>query len=230
MRSVMDEAIRDCGEPEPRDFTFRSTWISSIRSDAPGVGTPVRGGVTYREAHLAMEMICDSGRMVSMEVVEVNPVIDEANRTAILAVELILSAMGKKDSVTMKTRVAVVYGGRSGEHEVSLRLGRVGDRCDGPGALRSRALCDLEGRPLEPRSDSARARRESRDRCRVSPCCTEPSAKTAPCRACSSSPICLTSAPNVMASAVSMDKDVMKRLCRDRGLPVVEYTSWSRVE
>jgi arginase len=63
---------------------------------APGVGTPVRGGVTYREAHLAMEVICDSGDMVSMEVVEVNPVIDEVNRTAELAVELILSALGKK--------------------------------------------------------------------------------------------------------------------------------------
>jgi arginase len=63
---------------------------------APGVGTPVRGGATYREAHLAMEMICDSGKMLSMEVVEVNPVIDEVNRTAELAVELILSALGKK--------------------------------------------------------------------------------------------------------------------------------------
>ncbi len=63
---------------------------------APGVGTPVRGGATYREAHLAMEMICDSGRMLSMEVVEVNPVIDQYNRTAELAVELILSALGKK--------------------------------------------------------------------------------------------------------------------------------------
>lgn len=63
---------------------------------APGVGTPVRGGATYREAHLAMEVICDSGRMISMEVVEVNPVIDEVNLTADLAVELILSAMGKK--------------------------------------------------------------------------------------------------------------------------------------
>jgi arginase len=65
-------------------------------SHAPGVGTPVRGGATYREAHLAMEMINDSGAMVSMEAVEVNPVLDEANRTADLAVELILSAMGKK--------------------------------------------------------------------------------------------------------------------------------------
>jgi arginase len=65
-------------------------------SDAPGVGTPVRGGVTYREAHLAMEMIADSEAMVSMEVVEINPVIDEHNRTALLGVELVLSALGKK--------------------------------------------------------------------------------------------------------------------------------------
>ncbi|MFL6353801.1 MAG: arginase [Bryobacteraceae bacterium] len=64
--------------------------------EAPGVGTPVRGGMTYREAHLAMETICDCSRMMSMEVVEVNPVLDEANRTALLAVELVMSAMGKK--------------------------------------------------------------------------------------------------------------------------------------
>jgi arginase len=63
---------------------------------APGVGTPVRGGATYREAHLAMEMICDTGHMMSMDVVEVNPVIDEVNRTADLAVELVMSALGKK--------------------------------------------------------------------------------------------------------------------------------------
>ena len=63
---------------------------------APGVGTPVRGGVTYREAHLALELICDSGNLLSLEVVEVNPVLDEHNRTAELAVELILSGLGKK--------------------------------------------------------------------------------------------------------------------------------------
>lgn len=63
---------------------------------APGVGTPVPGGATYREAHLAMEMMADSGGILSMEVVEVNPVIDEVNRTADLAVELVLSALGKK--------------------------------------------------------------------------------------------------------------------------------------
>jgi arginase len=64
--------------------------------EAPGVGTPVRGGMTYREAHLAMETLCDCAGMISMEVVEVNPVLDEANRTALLAVELVTSAMGKK--------------------------------------------------------------------------------------------------------------------------------------
>ena len=64
--------------------------------EAPGVGTPVRGGMTYREAHLAMETICDSGLMTSMEIVEVNPVIDEVNRTALLGVELVMSAMGQR--------------------------------------------------------------------------------------------------------------------------------------
>jgi len=65
-------------------------------ADAPGVGTPVRGGVTYREAHLAMEMIADSGAMVSLEIVEINPVIDVHNKTALLGVEMVLSGLGKK--------------------------------------------------------------------------------------------------------------------------------------
>jgi arginase len=64
--------------------------------EAPGVGTPVRGGLTYREAHLMMEILCDAGLMLSMEVVEVNPIMDDSNRTAMLAVELIMSAMGKR--------------------------------------------------------------------------------------------------------------------------------------
>jgi len=64
--------------------------------EAPGVGTPVRGGLSYREAHLAMEMIADSRRLVSMDVVEVNSILDRENATARLAVELILSALGKK--------------------------------------------------------------------------------------------------------------------------------------
>jgi arginase len=64
-------------------------------SEAPGVGTPVPGGVTYREAHLAMELIAESGRLTSLDMVEVNPILDRENRTAILAAELVLSAVGK---------------------------------------------------------------------------------------------------------------------------------------
>jgi arginase len=63
---------------------------------APGVGTPERGGATYRESHLAMEKIAGSGRVLSVELTEVNPVFDTQNQTAQLAVELILSALGKK--------------------------------------------------------------------------------------------------------------------------------------
>ena len=65
-------------------------------TEAPGVGTPCPGGISYREAHLAMEMIADSRSMLSFEVVEVNPILDTANRTGLLAVELALSAFGKQ--------------------------------------------------------------------------------------------------------------------------------------
>ena len=63
---------------------------------APGVGTPVPGGLTYREAQLAMETVGESGLLASMDVVEVNPILDSHNQTAILAVDLILSALGKR--------------------------------------------------------------------------------------------------------------------------------------
>lgn len=63
---------------------------------APGVGTPVLGGLSYRETHLAMELIAASHRLISMDVVEVNPVLDSFNATARLAVEFILSALGKQ--------------------------------------------------------------------------------------------------------------------------------------
>ncbi|HXS95862.1 MAG TPA: arginase [Candidatus Limnocylindrales bacterium] len=95
MRSVMAEAIQLASDGTA-GFHLSLDMDFVDPKDAPGVGTPVRGGVTYREAHLAMEMICDSGRTVSMEVVEVNPVIDEVNRTADLAVELIMSGLGKQ--------------------------------------------------------------------------------------------------------------------------------------
>jgi arginase len=62
---------------------------------APGVGTPVRGGLTYREAHLALELVAESGLVGSLEVVEVNPILDRENMTALTAVELVASALGK---------------------------------------------------------------------------------------------------------------------------------------
>ncbi len=95
MRAVMEEALRMAGRGTAGyHISLDMDWIDP--EDAPGVGTPVRGGATYREAHLAMEIIADHARMVSFEIVEVNPVIDEHNRTADLAVELALSAFGKK--------------------------------------------------------------------------------------------------------------------------------------
>ncbi len=63
---------------------------------APGVGTPVPGGLTYREAHLACELAAESGLLGSFELVEVNPILDRANRTAHMAVELVASALGRK--------------------------------------------------------------------------------------------------------------------------------------
>ena len=63
-------------------------------NDAPGVGTPVPGGMTWREAHLAMELVADSGKLLSLDLVEVNPILDERNRTADLAAQLALSATG----------------------------------------------------------------------------------------------------------------------------------------
>ena len=95
MRAVMEEALRLVGRGTVGyHVSLDLDWIDP--EDAPGVGTPVWGGATYREAHLAMEIIADHGRMLSFEMVEVNPVLDEHNQTAELAVELALSAFGKK--------------------------------------------------------------------------------------------------------------------------------------
>jgi len=95
MREVMAEAIRFASDET--DGIAVSLDLDFVDpADAPGVGTPVRGGVTYREAHLAMEMIADTRSVVSLEVVEVNPVIDQHNQTALLSIELVLSALGKK--------------------------------------------------------------------------------------------------------------------------------------
>jgi arginase len=63
---------------------------------APGVGTPVKGGLNYREAHTLMEMVADTGRLMALDLVEVNPILDTANQTAVLGTELALSALGMR--------------------------------------------------------------------------------------------------------------------------------------
>jgi arginase len=95
MSAVIDEAI---SRPTASTAGFHVTMDMDFVDPAfaPGVGTPVPGGPTYRESHLAMEKIADSGRMLSFELTEINPVLDISNRTAELGVELILSAFGKK--------------------------------------------------------------------------------------------------------------------------------------
>jgi arginase len=95
MRAVMAEAAQIA--LDGTDGIHLSLDMDGVDPDeAPGVGTPVRGGFSYREAHLAMEILCDTRMLRSMEVVEVNPVLDTANRTALLGVELVMSAMGKR--------------------------------------------------------------------------------------------------------------------------------------
>src|SRR5712692_2034637 len=86
--------MRDIDERGLRDVMAEA--LKYAMDDTAGIGTPVRGGVTYREAHLAMEMIADTESMVSLEVVEINPILDEHNRTALLGVELVLSGLGQK--------------------------------------------------------------------------------------------------------------------------------------
>jgi arginase len=78
-------------------FVHVSLDMDALEPDiAPGVGTPVRGGLSYREAHLAMELVSESGLAGSLEVVEVNPILDQENETAKLAVELVASALGAR--------------------------------------------------------------------------------------------------------------------------------------
>ncbi len=95
MSEIMREAVQIASQGS-HGFHLSLDMDSLDPREAPGVGTPVRGGLTYREAHLAMEVVAASGRMVSMDAVEVNPILDRENATAHLAVELILSALGKK--------------------------------------------------------------------------------------------------------------------------------------
>jgi len=95
MRNVMEQAIAIATRGVER--VHLSLDVDVIDPfEAPGVGTPVPGGVTFREAHLALEILADSGAVTSMEVVEVNPTLDDRNRTSELAVGLIASALGQR--------------------------------------------------------------------------------------------------------------------------------------
>lgn len=95
MKDVINEGIRRASLGT--DGIHVSFDLDAIDpAEAPGVGTPVAGGITYREAHLAMELIADCGLLMSMDMVEVNPILDYQNKTAKLAVGLICSAFGKR--------------------------------------------------------------------------------------------------------------------------------------
>ena len=92
-RAVREALDRASGAP----FVHLSLDMDALDPEvAPGVGTPVRGGLTYREAHLALELVAESGLAGSLEVVEVNPILDRENTTALTAVELVASALGKR--------------------------------------------------------------------------------------------------------------------------------------
>ncbi len=95
MASVIEEALGLIGAGDAAlHVSFDMDGVDPAVS--PGVGTPVRGGLSYREAHLLMEIVADSQRLVALDVVEVNPILDHQNSTAILGCELILSALGKE--------------------------------------------------------------------------------------------------------------------------------------
>jgi arginase len=97
-RRGLEAVVRDAlGVVAGAAFVHLSLDLDVVDPEvAPGVGTPVRGGLSYREAHLAMELAAEAGIVDSLEVVEVNPILDSRNRTARLAVELVASALGKR--------------------------------------------------------------------------------------------------------------------------------------
>jgi arginase len=94
MADVVRSALRVLGNVEAIHVSFDMDALDP--SLAPGVGTPVPGGLSYREAHLLMEMLADDGRVRSMDIVEVNPILDVSNRTAQVAVGLVASLFGQR--------------------------------------------------------------------------------------------------------------------------------------
>ncbi|MDD9304310.1 MAG: arginase [Desulfobacter sp.] len=101
MRDIDEQGISAVASKAMMKFAHLKRFHLTLDMDgldpveAPGVGTPVPGGISYREAHLLMEILSDSGKLGSMDLVEINPILDVGNKTAELAVELALSALGK---------------------------------------------------------------------------------------------------------------------------------------
>jgi arginase len=102
MRNVDEQGINTIAHSVLEQFAHLERIHVSFDLDsldprlASGVGTPVRGGLDYREAHLLMEILADSGKVCSMDVVEINPILDNQNRTAEIAVEMVLSVLGQQ--------------------------------------------------------------------------------------------------------------------------------------
>src|SRR5262249_27329108 len=94
MAATVHAALQALGSVDAIHVSFDMDALDP--SITPGVGTPVPGGLTYREAHLLLEMLADDGRVRSMDIVEVNPILDDANKTAKVAVELAASLFGSR--------------------------------------------------------------------------------------------------------------------------------------
>ncbi len=94
LNAVMEEALNHLNHCDCLHVSFDVDWIDPFV--APGVGTPVPGGATYREGHLAMEKLCDTKKVIALDIAEVNPILDHANQTAIMATLMALSLFGKK--------------------------------------------------------------------------------------------------------------------------------------
>jgi len=111
MRHTMEQALADLDDNTHLHLSFDVDFLDP--EIAPGVGTTVPGGPSYREAQLCMEMIADTGRLASLDIVELNPALDVRNKTAALAVDLVESLFGKSTLVRREAGFGVGQGARA---------------------------------------------------------------------------------------------------------------------
>jgi arginase len=109
IRRAMEIALDDMEDDGHLHVSFDVDFLDP--EIAPGVGTTVPGGMSYREAQLCMEMIADTGRLASLDIMELNPALDVRNKTAIIAVELVQSMFGKSTLVRERPRHLLPGGG-----------------------------------------------------------------------------------------------------------------------